>query len=218
MRWEDKQEVKKGDMGENFLDQYLFQTGKWIPYLPVFDGPHPFDRIAASLDKKELFIVEVKTKPRRKWYPDTGFNYKNYLEYKHLNEKYGIRVFVVFVDEYRGEGYGNFLDCLEIEVEIILGSKRIKYPLIDDSKYGCKIIYFPLSNMIIPLFKLTPQQCQKLKKLSKYSQDYSEPDTLTIKELRDNVAVFAKKHCCTLETKQKPLPKRTVVLVSGKLE
>ena len=173
MRWEDKKEVKKGNLGERVVDEYIIREKKMIPYQPVYDGPHPVDRIVVSPDKKMICIWEVKTKPRRKFYPDTGFNYRNYLEYKFLYEKYGLDTFIVFVDEWLMKAYGNYLTALEIEVEIIEKRRTIKYPLIERDKRGIDIIYFPISNTI-ELFDLTPGICSNLRALSSYSQDYSE--------------------------------------------
>lgn len=71
-------------------------------------GPHCFDKVAIK-NKKEMLIAEVKTKAARLYYPDTGFNLRNYREYQAIKEKYNVPIFVFFVDEKKRRVYGNWL-------------------------------------------------------------------------------------------------------------
>ena len=78
LKWNDKLQVKKGNLGEKIVDEY-FEGQGYIIYEPTTDGAHLIDRLYVK-DKKQLIIADVKTKPKRNKYPDTGFNYKNYKQ------------------------------------------------------------------------------------------------------------------------------------------
>jgi hypothetical protein len=160
MSWQDRTQVKKGNLGESIVDQLAIQKG-YVPFtaLPTYDGPHAFDRVMVRQDKTGLFLLEVKTKPARKYYPDTGFDYKNYLEYKAIEKKHNLRVFVAFVDEARGEIYGNWLSELERPV-------YESYPIING-----KVIYFPLAHMKT-LGKISKEKCEELRALSTRNKAY----------------------------------------------
>lgn len=93
-------------------------------------------------------VVEVKSKPRRDKYPDTGIPTRHYDDYKHIENKYGIQVFIAFVDEVLKKIYGNFLEELE--------KPEGRYPL----RYA-NVIYFPLSKMR-DITMLTDEQCAEL--------------------------------------------------------
>lgn len=165
----EKIQTKKGDFGELLVDEYIKSRKKMIPYEPVWPGAHPFDRILASPDKKDLLILDVKSKARRQMYPDQGIDFKHYIQYKTISEKYNIPVFLVFVDEGMGEAYGNYLRNLEIPVSIRVRDQEKDYPSIEFS--GAKIIYFPISNMIT-LFHLTSEQQKALRDLSSRNPSY----------------------------------------------
>lgn len=166
--WEDKPQVKKGDYGEMLVDKFLEKKG-FICYFPKTKGAHWFDRLAIK-DKKTVVVAESKTKARMNKYPATGFNYKNYLEYKRIYETHKIRVFVFFIDEWLKKIYGNFLPQLEVEKEI----DGIKYPLRINN-----VIVFPLKNMR-NIADLSDKDCAYLKKHSTRNYDYKVvgmPDT-----------------------------------------
>ncbi len=94
MSWEDKTTVKKGNIGERIVSDYLNSKG-FIIYEPKTDGSHGFDRIIQKRDKNEIYlaIVEIKSKSRRIYLPDTGINYNHYLEYIEFSKKYNLPFF-----------------------------------------------------------------------------------------------------------------------------
>lgn len=145
MNWRDRQEVQKGDLGEAIVDDYLESKGV-IPYRPQADKAHPFDRLCASSDKRTIFIAEVKTKAARTHYPDTGMNISHYNDYQNIRNKYGLDVWLFFVDEYRGEVYGNKLSELSKQRNVIHNRRLLVYPLIEKRR-GVEIVYFPLEAM-----------------------------------------------------------------------
>lgn len=167
---------KRGQLGEQILDDFVKSRGKFIPYMPVFDGGHPFDRILASTDKKRLQILEVKTITARKFFPDTGISIAHYFEYLHIQNTYALPVYIAFVDAVLGKIYGNILDELAKDTVITHRGKQISYPLTQDnfSAIGGKIIYFPLANMT-DLYNLSNEQCQEIEKYANYgySKDVS---------------------------------------------
>ncbi len=76
--------TKKGNIGEKLIDAFLIKKGCKF-YFPGFNGSHLFDRFCYRIKKDgtiESFIVEIKTKPRRNNYPDTGIDLHSYNNYK----------------------------------------------------------------------------------------------------------------------------------------
>ena len=105
-KFKDLPETKKGEIGERIMDDYLISK-KIIPYKPTQEGAHPFDRLCATADKKTIFIAEAKAKPARKYYPDTGIDYKIYREYMQIQAKHDIRICLFFIDEDRARFTGD---------------------------------------------------------------------------------------------------------------
>ncbi len=146
MEFEKLPAVQKATIAEKELDKFLMKKGI-VPYIPNPGAPHPFDRLCASADKKSLFVAEVKAKASRSYYPDTGMNVRNYNDYINIRQKYGIDIWMFFVDEYRKQIYGNLLTELEKPITINHNGKLKQYPSIEPDKKGVKIIYFPLVKM-----------------------------------------------------------------------
>lgn len=160
MNWRESPAFQKGLIGEDIVDKWLISRG-WIPYRPVVNRAHPFDRIVASSDKKSIAIVEVKSKPARNNYPDTGINVSHYRNYCDSSRKHNLCVFLAFVDERRKEIYGEFLSVLQ-KPRTVSGNS---YPL----EYG-GIIYFPLCAMRT-IAKLTEEQSNALADLRRSKHD-----------------------------------------------
>jgi hypothetical protein len=159
--WENKIEVKKGNIGEDIVEKYIEKLG-YIIYKPVTEKAHPFDRLCVK-NKIDIFVAEIKTKPKRTYYPDTGFNHNHYEDYKRIQKK-GIKVYIFFVDEDSGDIYGNWLSELSEQKKIKHNNKIIEYPLIQNN-----IIYFPIISMK-KITNLDNEQSLNIKKL--YSGSY----------------------------------------------
>ncbi|HZD63207.1 MAG TPA: hypothetical protein VE200_10485 [Xanthobacteraceae bacterium] len=98
--------LKVGSIGERLVDAFIRQQG-YVPYYPDTGMRHPFDRLIASPDKRRLCVVEVKTKPRREAYDDTGIDECHFNDYEHITTTYAIPLFLAFVDAKVGAIYGN---------------------------------------------------------------------------------------------------------------
>lgn len=163
--WQNLPAVKKGNIGEQLVNAYLIEKG-FIPYSPDASGVHPFDRLVASKDKRTIFIADSKAKPARTFYPDTGINIKHYEDYKFIQDKYNIDVFLFFVDEDKQEIYGNFLRHLDEPVEIHDSGRILNYPLEHKG-----IRYFPLEKML-HVARITEEEASAMRQFSKRNKAY----------------------------------------------
>jgi hypothetical protein len=157
--------ARKGAIGEQIVDLLLLQKNI-IPYGALVNNAHPFDRMCASADKRNIFIVEVKTKARRTYYPDTGVDIRHYMGYRHVKATYNIPVYLIFVDEMLGKVYGGELAHLESPLSIAHRGKMLNYPL---KQRG--IIYFPLAHMK-DISELTKETMEDLRALSSRRYEY----------------------------------------------
>ncbi len=162
--WNDKEQVKKGNVGEKIIKLFLEKKG-FIIYKPETEDKHAFDILAVK-NKDLIIIAEVKSYPRRNYYEDTGLNLEHYQEYKNIINKYNLPIFLFFVDEMKGEIYGNWLTKLELPYKI----NKLTYPLIQKGSTGDRI-YFPLCHMIT-IDKLTNDEIKALKKHSTRKYEY----------------------------------------------
>ena len=163
LTWRNKPSVAKGNLAEAIVKEFLQNKG-FIVYEPVTDGAHGFDMLAVK-DKKQFIIAECKAKAKRTKYDDTGFNIRHYFEYKFVQEKHGIPVFVFFIDEHLMEIYGNFLAKLEKETL----HEGEQYP-----KWHNGIVYFPMCNMLRDIARLTEKDSDALKSYSRRNYEYLE--------------------------------------------
>ena len=171
MSWQDKTTVKKGNWGERYVEKHLLKHG-YVPFKSVSDTAHPFDRLVASRDKKSISIAEIKTKPRRLYYPDTGFDIRSYEDYKAISQKHNLGVYIFFVDEHEKQIYGNFLSILDEPCEIEYKGRKLSYPLNDKG-----IRYFPLAKMN-KIADLTEIEATILRKLSTRKYNYANQGKL----------------------------------------
>jgi len=156
-KWQSKPEVKKGNIGEQIGQELLIKWG-YIIYKVINDGPHIIDFFAHKGIEKDLICLDVKTKRRMALYPRTGFNYNNFIEYKNLQIKHNLRVFILFIDDFEGYAYGQWLDKLGE------GFKKGSYET---------VIIWELAQMEI-IRKLTEVEINELNKLTIERYDYSK--------------------------------------------
>lgn len=168
--WREKPTVKKGDWGELQVELWLLENNYTI-YTPKYcNNPHPFDRLVESPNGK-LFIGEVKTKPHRKHYPDTGFNKKHLWSYFQIWYKYNLDVFIYFVDTLQKRCYGNWLQEITKPRNIEHNGKILEYIRYErDGRTGQSLVYFPLVAME-PIFDIPNHN---LKTLNTILNGYAE--------------------------------------------
>lgn len=154
--WHERPEVQKGDYGEELVKKIVEDCGL-ICYRAVTEGAHLIDFLWLS-GKKFAFAAEVKTKPKFKSYPATGFDLRHYEQYKKFYEDTNIPVFIFFVDDVLKKIYGNFLHVLDDKREFC----GMKYPGVF-KKNGRAIRYYPL-NAMCKIADLGESDVQKLQK------------------------------------------------------
>lgn len=164
MSWEDKIQVKKGNLGENIVKDTLEKKG-YVVYKCVTEKAHAFDFLAVK-DKKVFLIAEVKSKARFNKYEATGIDLRHFNEYKFIYDNQKIDILLFFVDEHPKEEriYCQKLSVLMQEKTV----DKVKYP---DTKIAKGKIIFSLSDMIT-VCKLTQEQLTELKKYSSRSYEY----------------------------------------------
>lgn len=138
MEWQDKVEVRSGNIGEEYVKDALIRNGYTI-YTVVSDGPHPFDMIA--IKNKTTYLVEVKTKPSMEYHPATGLNTNSFKKYIDKCNEYNTDMILVFVDWKEEKVYSGKLRDL-IKPRIIEGKQ---YPNL--SIAGPKITLFHRSQL-----------------------------------------------------------------------
>lgn len=165
--WEGKPQVKKGNLGERIVREYLESEG-WIVYGVETSGKHAFDKLCVK-DKKNIIIAEIKTKARMNVRPATGFNEEHYLVYQNIYKKYGIEIFIFFVDEGLKQIYGNKLSILEQKYSN--GERKEEYPLKIRMYTGKYVILFPIERMEV-IKDLSDDEVKELKLLSQRNYEY----------------------------------------------
>jgi hypothetical protein len=170
-----EERLKTGHFGERIVDLFLRQKG-WVPYRPVDGVAHPFDRLAATADKKRLCIFEVKTKFRREAYPDTGINKRHFDDYQHITNTYRLPLFLSFVDGKQGEVYGNWWS------ELLKARAPGKSCTAGCAGYPWEqrgIVYFPLDAMRT-LYVLNETERDELLGLRRSGWQPIDPDDIVI--------------------------------------
>lgn len=157
--------LAKGEYGEQIIKSILERKG-FVVYRPATEGAHAFD-VMAIKDKQRCIAMDVKAKSRRNNYADTGINMKHYKIYEAFQKTHNMPFWVVFVDEYLMQIYGNTLDNLNMPV--VVGGK--KYPLHWKAKNGEETIYWPLVNMR-EIHSLDEAQALHLRSMNQRNHEY----------------------------------------------
>lgn len=170
--WSDRVSVRKGTFGEAIVDRYLKSKGL-VPYRPDADRPHPFDRLCASADKRSIFVVEVKAKGSRIKYPDTGIDERHFHDYVNIAVRYGLNVYIYFVDDRRREIYGGQLfdtgqggTFLLQDRSVLHQGRQLLYPRTETTRAGHMIKYFPLEAMEV-IHRLTDEEVAALRAMTR---------------------------------------------------
>jgi len=151
--WSEKKEVKKGDLGEDMVKEFLHKKG-FVLYKPITNGSHKVDYFCHSGNEKKVICAEAKTKRRMAVRPATGFNINCHEHYAELLKKYNIKTFVFFIDDFERCIYGQWLH--------LLGNGQ---------KYG-NVIVWPLDKMKL-IRDLTQHEINKISEFSTIKYDYT---------------------------------------------
>lgn len=94
--------MKKGEMGEAIMRQYLESKG-WVVYFPFTkDRAHYFDMLA-TLNKEKVIAVDVKTKARFNKWDAQGIDKRSYAQYVAFVNSTNVQFFLVFIDDKTGD-------------------------------------------------------------------------------------------------------------------
>lgn len=169
-KWNEKTQVKKGDIGEAIVRGLLEKYG-WIVLKPVTNAAHYFDMLSIKPKSEEFkaFIVEVKTKAKRNLRNDTGIDVKHYESYQKVAREMNISLFLCFVDEMLCKVYGASLDKLSKQY---VDKGGYIYPLIEENKFG-KIIYFSL-DVMQDIYDLSNVEVESIKNFNRRNYDYKD--------------------------------------------
>lgn len=133
--------MEKGEIGETIIRSYLEGKG-WVVYQPLTNGPHCFDMLSIK-DKNTSIAIDVKAKAALNKWPATGVNLRHFEEYQKFSVKHNMKFFLAFVDEMKGEIYGNSI-C-ELEKERTVFGKL--YPFNMPTRRGVILRIWPLEAM-----------------------------------------------------------------------
>ena len=164
LQFRNRIETRKGTLGEKIVRKYYSQQfPDFIMYKPIeqHEGSHNFDGEIKDKNNfgKTIALFDIKTKPRRAKYQDTGIDVKSYINYKKSSNVNNCPFILFFVDDWTKQIYYQTLEFLDQQVTY----KKNKYPM----EYN-EIIYFPLFRFDI-LHALTDNQANQLIDLSSMS-------------------------------------------------
>lgn len=155
--WNNKIEVKKGNIGEDIIQEY-FENEGYVIYKAVTDKSHPVDLLAFKNNLLE-FAIEVKTYPKYKIHHYTGVNENNYNSYIDFFKKNNKDVFLIFIDIDMKKIYGNFISKL---IEEVLIDGEI-YPSLKQTKTKGNKMVFHLSMLENLNIQLEDEIIKKIK-------------------------------------------------------
>lgn len=96
-----------GSFGEKYITEFAISKNS-KPYIPAFKASFPVDGICISQTGKP-FAIELKTKPRRLYYSDSGMDAIDFNTYLNFH----IPVYVLFCDHITKSMYGQWAKKLE---------------------------------------------------------------------------------------------------------
>lgn len=142
-------ETMIGYVGEEMIKE-IFENNGCVVYTTRTKKSHPVDLIVFDGKDDKMIYVEIKTKPRRCFYEDTGINLKScWKRYNRLINRFKVNLFIYFIDE--------FEECIySINLNKII--KNFKFHVED------KIIYFNLCDCEFQRF-LTKEELESIRNI-----------------------------------------------------
>jgi Holliday junction resolvase len=123
--------LKKGNIGEDIVSEYLEKRG-WIIYRPFTkDKAHYFDMLC-TLNKEKVIAIDVKTKARLNNWNAQGINIKSYNEYVNFVKTTSVNFYLIFVDD--KTGHVHLADLMNLTNPIYPNNKIIAWKL-DEMKH-----------------------------------------------------------------------------------
>jgi len=123
--------LKKGDIGEDIVSEFLEKKG-WIIYRPFTkDKAHYFDMIC-TLNKEKVIAIDVKTKARLNNWNAQGINIKSYNEYINFVKITSVNFYLIFVDDKTGSVH--LADLMQLNNPIYPNKNIIAWK-VEDMKY-----------------------------------------------------------------------------------
>jgi len=112
--FKEREQTKMGELAEEMILNEFVQSKNSYPFRPAIDGTHPIDSVNISQENK-MWAMDMKCKPRRKYYADTGIDLRFYNSYGEIDKT--TPVYLLFVDTYTGTIYGNWMRFLTPKFE-----------------------------------------------------------------------------------------------------
>lgn len=168
MSFQDKATTKAGNLGERIAKRVFAARGYIVYRYDELAGSHPIDFVAIQRNRLAMLLCDVKTKPKRVKYPDTGIDFDEWEKYRQLGRYYNLRVFLVFVDWENAKVYGQFLDVLEQRRQV--PGVWFWYPFTQNNGRE-EIRYFPLCAMT-EISDITEQEAEELRQLTQRAEQY----------------------------------------------
>jgi len=161
--WQTNESVKKGNRGEDIVYNILCEKG-YLVYKYEQDKRHIIDFVVFNTEVHRIRFVDIKCKPARRKFPDTGFDIKSLEEYKLIMDI--APVYIFWVDEAKKEVYYQDLEELLKPILIKHNDIELDYPI-----FSKNIVYFPLEKMK-HLCKISDEQAKQIRKYSNISEKY----------------------------------------------
>lgn len=102
MNWEDKIEVKKGNIGEDIIQSFLENKG-WIIYKPTTKNKAHFFDMVCTYNKDKIICIDVKTKARLNKWAAQGIDLKHYNNYIDAQKIMNTPFYIIFIDDKLGD-------------------------------------------------------------------------------------------------------------------
>ena len=123
--------LKKGDIGEEIITDFLEKKG-WIVYRPFTkDKAHYFDMLC-TLNKEKIIAIDVKTKARLNNWNAQGIDIRSYNQYLNFVKTTSVNFYLIFVDD--KTGVVHLADLIKLKNPIYPNSKIIAWN-VEDMKY-----------------------------------------------------------------------------------
>lgn len=117
--------TKRGDIGEQIVDDYLIERGCRL-YKPE-EGPHPIDRFMVNA-AGHAFAYDVKTYPRLFSSNKTGIDIPDYYKYCQMDP---VPVLLFFVDAFEGCLYFHQLNRKDGHRAPVFDKQKVYFHLSD---------------------------------------------------------------------------------------